>query len=390
MRGAILFEDLKSNFIRSINDKLEDILLDKSHLGKEDELFNYEHSWPSIEGYTTQVISERARDLLWESDVETVVNETREKQMQQLKSFQQDLIQQLGSLQQGLIKVNNDLIHSYPEKENMVTNSNFPDVKDFNQPSSRCLSRESTSVENREIRLILESIDRVEKKVDGVDERLRSVQSIVQRLEMKMEQILSLQQELQSTLSDFMSKVDKIVEYSQSLQQARTPKRPYVTDDVGLLYRMSAILHGGTIIRIHLMCESAIGFHLVKDQEGLKIRVDRYNSSWIRKTIEISYKIMYYATKAGLATTLGLGQAIPDWADLKSDIIKLVGISDSDRSAVLKGGESMELKEAWLRIQQTLAPQLRDSYSATFKLYQVLTTCNVQAELASAFLTWPS
>ncbi|BFI16335.1 hypothetical protein MPTK1_5g20875 [Marchantia polymorpha subsp. ruderalis] len=375
MRGTILIEDLKSNFIRSINDKLEDIPLDKSHLEKEDELFNYEHSWPLIEGHTTQVISERARDLLWESDVEAVVNEIRQKRMQQLESFQQDLIQQLGSLQQGLNEVNKDLIHSYPENENMVSDSNFPDVKDSNRTSSNCLSRVSTSVENCETRLVLERIDQVEKnlgqKVDGVDERLRSVQSILQRLEMKVEQILSLQKEVQSTRSDFMSKVDRIVEYSQTFQQSSTPKRPYITNDVGLFYRLSATLHVGTTVRLHLMCESMTGFHPVKDQEGLKIRLDWKDCGWIRKTIEISFKFMHYAVKAGLDVTLGLGQVIPDWADLKSDIVKLDGISDRDHRAVSKGEDSKELREAWLRIQQTLGTQLRDSYSSIFKLYQV-------------------
>ncbi|BFI31682.1 hypothetical protein MPTK2_3g24045 [Marchantia polymorpha subsp. ruderalis] len=382
LRGAILIEELKLKFIRSIKDKLEDLPLDKIQLEKEEELFNYEHSWPLIEGYIAQVIFERARDLLWESDVEAVVNEIREKQMQRLESLQHTLIKQLEYLQQGLIKVNNDLIHTYPENENLVISSNFSDMIDSNRPSSRCLSRASTSVENPADLILLERMDQVEKnleqkidgvgqKVDGVDERLRSVQSILQRLEMKTGQILSLQQELQSKLSDFMSKLDRFILYSYSLQQAKTPKRPYVTNDVGLFYRMSALLHVGTTVRLHLMCESATGFHHVKDQEGLKIRLDRENCQWIRKTIEISFKVMYYAAKAGLEKTLGLGQAIPDWGDLKSDIVKLDGISDRDRRAALKGGESKELKVAWLRIQQTLAPQLQDSYSAIFKLYQV-------------------
>ncbi|BFI18595.1 hypothetical protein MPTK1_6g17145 [Marchantia polymorpha subsp. ruderalis] len=375
MRGAILIEKLKSNFIRSINGELEDIPLDKSHLEKEDELFNYEHSWPLIEGYTTKVISERARDLLWESDVEEVVNEIRQKRMQQLESFQQDLIQQLGSLQQGLEEVNKDLIHSYPEDENVVTHANFPDVKDSNQPSSSCISRVSTSVKNLDTRLVLEKMDQVEKnlaqKVDGVDERLRSMQKILQRLEMKVEQILSLQKELQSTRSDFMSKVDRVLEYSQTLQHSSTPKRPYITNNVGFFYRMSATLHAGTTVRLHLMCESATGFHPVRDQEGLKIRLDWKDCEWIQKTIEISFKFIYYAVKAGLDVTFGLGQAILEWEDLKSDIVKLHGISDRDRNAVSKVGESKELREAWSRIQQTLAPQLRDRYSATFKLYQV-------------------
>ncbi|OAE19244.1 hypothetical protein AXG93_3507s1160 [Marchantia polymorpha subsp. ruderalis] len=117
---------------------------------------------------------------------------------------------------------------------------------------------------------------------------------------------------------------------------------------------------------------------MVKDQEGLKIRVNLDNREWISKTVEISLKIMHYALKAGLDVTLGLGQAIPDLAELKSDIVKLDGISDSDRTAVLKGGESMELKEAWLSIQQILEPQLRNNYSKLFKLYQVK---NVRLEL---------
>ncbi|OAE25640.1 hypothetical protein AXG93_4604s1090 [Marchantia polymorpha subsp. ruderalis] len=52
LRGAILIEELKSNFIDSINDKLEDIQLDRFHMEKEEALFSYEHSWPSIEGHT--------------------------------------------------------------------------------------------------------------------------------------------------------------------------------------------------------------------------------------------------------------------------------------------------------------------------------------------------
>ncbi|OAE28012.1 hypothetical protein AXG93_2646s1140 [Marchantia polymorpha subsp. ruderalis] len=71
----------------STKDKLEDLPLDKSHSEKEEELFNYEHSWPMIEVYTAKVIFERARDLLWESYVEAVVNEIRQKRMQQLESL---------------------------------------------------------------------------------------------------------------------------------------------------------------------------------------------------------------------------------------------------------------------------------------------------------------
>ncbi|OAE20545.1 hypothetical protein AXG93_3873s1020 [Marchantia polymorpha subsp. ruderalis] len=370
LRGVILIEKLKSEFLRSIKDKLEYIPLDKSHLEKEEELFNYEHCWPLIEGYTAQVIFERASDLMWKSEVEAVVNEIREKRMQQLESLQLGLIQRLESLQQGLIKVNDDLIHSDPENENMATDANFPDMKDSIRPPSRCLIRASTSVAYRSTRLE-NKIDQLVHKVDDLDERLRSVESIVQRLDLKLGEIVSLQQVLQSTLSAFMSKVDSFIQYSHSFQQGRTPKRPYVTDDVGLFYKMSALLRVGTTIRLHLMCESATGFHPVRDQEGLRIRLDRENFGWIRKTIEISFKVIYYAVKGGLDATLGLGEAIPGWEDLKSDVVKLDGISSRDRRAVLKGGDSKELKEAWLRIQQTLAPQLQDSFSSIFRLYQV-------------------
>ncbi|OAE35888.1 hypothetical protein AXG93_4686s1000 [Marchantia polymorpha subsp. ruderalis] len=150
LRGAIMIEELKSNFIRDINDKLEDIQSDRFHLVKEEELFSYEHPWPLINGHT-EVIQERARELLWESDVEAVVNEIRQERMQQL-----------DSLQRGLIEVNNDLIHSYPENENRVTSSNFLDMKDSNQPSSRCLSRTSTNVKDPATRVLLERMDQDE------------------------------------------------------------------------------------------------------------------------------------------------------------------------------------------------------------------------------------
>ncbi|BFI19579.1 hypothetical protein MPTK1_7g04715 [Marchantia polymorpha subsp. ruderalis] len=376
LRGSILIEELKLNFIRDINDKLEDTQSDRFHLVKEEELFSHEHPWPLIKGHITEVIFERARELLWKSDVEAIVNEIRQKRVQQLESVQQGLMQQLESVHQGLIEVNNDLNHSSPENDNMVTNSNVPDVRDSNLPSSSCISPMSTSVESHETRLVLERIDRVGKKVDGVDERLRSMQSILQRLEM---QILSLQQELQSTLSEFMSKVDRIIEYSQEFRQTRTPKRPYITDDVNILYKFSARLHLGTTVRLHLMCESATGVHMVEDQEGLKIRVDQFNKKWIAKTIEIFYKILYYVAKGAVGKYFPLGQVVPDFADLKSDIVKLDGISDKDRRAILKAGNSdlrailkaggsEELKQTWLRIQKTLGVI---NYEKIFKLYQV-------------------
>ncbi|BFI12987.1 hypothetical protein MPTK1_4g13335 [Marchantia polymorpha subsp. ruderalis] len=358
LRGAILIEELKSNFIRYIYKKLEDIPSDRVHLVKDEELFNYEYTWPKIEEHI-EVIQERARKLLWKSDVEEIVNVTRQKQMQSLESFCQDLSQQLGSVQQGVDEVKKDLIHSYPENENMVT------MNDSNRSSS---SRASTS----EMCDCLHALDeiqhalgRIEKKVDGVDERIRLG---LQGLQTKMEEILSLQQQLQSTMSDFVSKVDRIIGYTESFQQTRTPKRPYITDDVNNFYRLSAFMHGAKTVRLHLMCESATGFHVVEDQEGLKIRVDLDNRKWITKTIEISYKVLYYTAKAGLSMTLGLGQAIPDWADLKSDIVKLDGISDGDRSAVVKAGKSEELTQAWLRIQKLLGDI---NYAKIFKLYPV-------------------
>ncbi|BFI43187.1 hypothetical protein MPTK2_8g15893 [Marchantia polymorpha subsp. ruderalis] len=307
LRGAILIEELKSNFIRSINEKLEDILSNRLHLVKDEDLLNYEQSWPSIEGHTLK-IGERARYLLQESDVKAVVNEIRQKCVQQLS---------------------NDLDQPYSESDNRVGNS-------------------SSSYRF---------------------ERLRSIES-------KLGHILTSQQELQPTrvnknYSLFRSEVDRLIQYFHSLQQAKTPKIPYVANDVGIFYSMSAKLHLGKTVRLHLMCESVDGFHMVKDQEGVMIRLDQENCAWIQKTVEITCKVMYYAVKAGLDKTLNLGQAIPDWEDLQSDIFKLEGISDRDRRAVRKGGKSMELNEAWLRIQQKLEPQLRGSYSAIFKLYQV-------------------
>lgn len=399
LRGAILIEDLKSKFIRSINDTLEKIPLEKLHLEKEDDLFNYEHSWPLIKGHTPQCTFERARELLWESDVEAIVNEVRQKRMQQLESLQQRKIQQLKSLKQGISSMNNDLVQSHPDmKDSNRTSSkglsgvrvrhirvrlnnnlvqSHPNMKDSNRPSSRWLSRASTSVENRSTGLFLSTMHELREVVvqrfDGVDERLGTVASIVQRLEIKVGQIISLQQELQSTLSDFNSKVDCMIQYTESLKQTRTPKRPYITNDVGVLYQLSAGLHFAKTVHLHLMCESLTEpeFHIVKDQEGLKISLDRYDCKWIRKTVEIVYKVLYYAVKAGLAKTYQVGQAIPDFADLTLNTVKLVSISHEDRKTIVKGGDNKELQEAWLRIQHTLQPELQNRISLLFQLFPV-------------------
>ncbi|OAE32854.1 hypothetical protein AXG93_1409s1210 [Marchantia polymorpha subsp. ruderalis] len=277
---AILIEKLESDFIRSINEKLEEMSSESLHVMQKEELFHYEHCWPPI-GSDIGRIFELARDLLWESDVEAIVNKIRH-----------DQIQQLRLLQEGL----NDLAQCYPEAENMVSGSNAPQMKDLKPPRSSFLSRSITSVENRSTQLLLSKFsqqagkdDDLHRKIDDLDKRLRKVQSIVERMDMNVQHIISVQQELQSTLSVFMSKVDRIIGYSQAFQQVKTLKRPYVTDNVGLFYKLSATLHVGRIVRLHLMCESVTGFHTVEDQEGLKIRLDSEKLGWIRKTIEISY-----------------------------------------------------------------------------------------------------
>ncbi|OAE25372.1 hypothetical protein AXG93_4620s1870 [Marchantia polymorpha subsp. ruderalis] len=347
LRGAILIEELKSKFSNSINHKLEDIALDRSQLVKEEELLNYEHTWSPIRGLHLKTPFERARNLLWESDVEAVVNEIRLKRNQQVES-----------LQQSLISLNNDLAQTHHDSESTVSNSSIPHIKDCNPASASCSSQASTRVD---MQLLLSEIRRVLEEV-------RSVKSIVQGLDVKIGQIISLQQQLQSTLSAFMSEVDRIIGYSELHQQSKMPKRPYITDDVGYFYKMSARLHMGKALRLRLMCESITGFHPVKGQEGLKLRVDLENSGWIARTIDIAYKSVYYVVKFG---AFSLGKTIPQWDDLQTDIVRLKNISDIDGWAIRNGGRSMQLNEAWLRIEQTLAPLLKDKYSEIFKLYQV-------------------
>ncbi|BFI31738.1 hypothetical protein MPTK2_3g24280 [Marchantia polymorpha subsp. ruderalis] len=154
---------------------------------------------------------------------------------------------------------------------------------------------------------------------------------------------------------------------AQLLQQARPPRITYVTNNVGTFYKMSAGLHSGRMVRLHMMCESLTGFHRVKDQKGLKICLENNleNNSWILKAVEFSYKVMYYAAKHSTS------KVIPDWADLIYDIVILDGLSDLNRRADLKGGDSRELSEVRLRIEQTLEPHLKDRYSFLFKLYKV-------------------
>ncbi|KAG6550361.1 hypothetical protein Mapa_008324 [Marchantia paleacea] len=319
-------------------------------------LLNYEHSWAPIPGYSLSAF-ERAKDLLSESDVEAVVNE-----------IQQQRSQQLESLQEGLSSVNNDLAQSDSESEKGVGNLSLAQIKKWRPASTSRLSRASSTVENRSTRLVLSKLNQLGEKVDGLDDRLRAVESIMQRVEMKMGQILSLQHELQSTLRAFMSSVDRSIGYSESLQQARTPKRPYITvDDVGSLSRITAALRFGRAVRLHLMCESETGIHIVKDQEGLELRLDQENRGWLGNISKISCKFVYYVVKAGLHVTLGLGQALPEFGNLETAVplsaasVALESISRDDCVALTKGEESMTLNEAWLQMRQALAPQLESN-----------------------------
>ncbi|OAE35709.1 hypothetical protein AXG93_1154s1640 [Marchantia polymorpha subsp. ruderalis] len=346
LRGTILIEELKSKFSTSINDKLED----ESQPVKEEELLHYEYTWPEIPKLHLKPTSERVTNLLWKRDVDEVVNGILQKRNQQLKS-----------LQDSRNRLDNYLAQSHTDSESAVSNSSLPHRKDCNPASASCLSKASTSADTQ---LLL-------SEIHSVHETIKSMKGIVEGLDVKLGQVISLQQQLQSTFCDLMSKVDRMIGYSESHQQARTPKRPYITDDVGIFYKMSAFLHAGTIVTLHLMCENVTGFHAVKDQKGLKLRLNKENSGWIPRIIEISYKVLYYVVKAGLSSTLGLGDAIPQWNDLLTDIAKLDDISQPDGRAIRKGVRSEELNEAWLRIQETLARRLKDDYSKIFKLYPV-------------------
>ncbi|OAE33905.1 hypothetical protein AXG93_1104s1000 [Marchantia polymorpha subsp. ruderalis] len=192
-----------------------------------------------------------------------------------------------------MISVDNDLDHCFLEAEDMVSGSNVPQMKDRKPPTSKCLSCATISVENCSTRLLLSKLGQLEAKVDGLDGK-------VDDLDESLRDVQSI-----------MQRVDLKMGYILFLQQ--------------------------------------------KLQSTFENSLDMENSSWIRKTFEISLKVMHYAVKAGLDKTIGLGQAVLVWEDLKSNVFRLGGISDDDRRAVLKGGESKELQEAWLRIQQTLA-----------------------------------
>ncbi|OAE23681.1 hypothetical protein AXG93_4520s1040 [Marchantia polymorpha subsp. ruderalis] len=135
LRGAILIKKLQSKFLSNMNDKLGGIALDGSQLAKEQELLNYEYTWSLIPSLQLKATSERATNLLWERDVEAVVNEIRQKRNQQLES-----------LQQSLISLNNDLAQSHHDSENTVSNSSLPHIKDCNPASTSCSSQASTSL----------------------------------------------------------------------------------------------------------------------------------------------------------------------------------------------------------------------------------------------------
>ncbi|KAG6545548.1 hypothetical protein Mapa_013150 [Marchantia paleacea] len=186
LRGVILIEKLKSNFLSHVKEQLQEIALDTSHLVKEEMLLNYEHSWPPIPGYSLSPF-ERAKDLLWESDVEAVVNE-----------IQQQRSQQLESLQQGLSSVNNDFAQSNSESEKGVRNLSLAQIKNWSPALASRHSRTSTTVVDRSTELLLSKFDHLEGKVDGLGDRLQAVENIMQRVENKMGKILHIQQEPRS------------------------------------------------------------------------------------------------------------------------------------------------------------------------------------------------
>jgi len=104
--------------------------------------------------------------------------------------------------------------------------------------------------------------------------------------------------------------------------QMRKVPRFYLFTTEGFKQTLVAKLGQGIkVVQLHLLCECRMGLHKVEGQEGCEVIIEDQQWKKIHAVILEGLKWVVPAIKAGLHITMGLGNIIPDLAELGLNVI---------------------------------------------------------------------
>ncbi|KAL2610649.1 hypothetical protein R1flu_029222 [Riccia fluitans] len=294
---VILEKELIERLREAVEEKLlqEEITWPTGEEGGES-LINYEHTWPCASEANLPTGCQRVVELLEEKDVSEILEPLREKgeaTLRRLRIVSEQLDDFKDAGKEGLE------LSRWKTDDGWIDEEGRPE-KDMERRIHEHLEREIEGVH-----------DHLQREFNGVHNHLQEIHTDLSQ------QIFNLQKKACSTLLSVMSKIDMMVGFSDSRENARFPRRPFITsNDVGLLEKIRGVVQIGTAVRLHFICESRLEQHIVEDQPGMELIVGDENKELLRSILVNSTRVFWFLLKAGVQVTLGAGTVIPELADL--------------------------------------------------------------------------
>ncbi|KAL2610606.1 hypothetical protein R1flu_029179 [Riccia fluitans] len=316
-------------------------------------ILNYEHTWPQMVEAELRKCCQRAVELLEEKDVSEILDALQERRVancqrvcEVLKQLDDHLLdkgkEDIKGLNLNRLKIDNELIH----------------LDDGDGRLPRAMERR---------------FDKLDHNVQRVHHQL---QEVFVALSQQLQKIFDLQTATRANLLSVISKIDMMVGYSEAQEAARLPRRPFISfNDVGLREKIIGVVQIGTPVRLHLMCESRLGPHIVEDQPGLKLIIGDQNKELLRWILVISTRVFWFLLKAGVQVTLGAGSVIPELAHHSLGSKAGLVLADMTLNELKTLGslpvmeQSQMAEEMWMFLKNELPPEKK--ISSSFKLYLV-------------------
>jgi len=127
----------------------------------------------------------------------------------------------------------------------------------------------------------------------------------------------AFQEAIQEVVQDIRNNVNILVE-SEMLQVPRF----YLFTTKGFKQRLvSKFGQGINVVQLHLLCECRMGLHKVEGKEGCEVIIENQQWEKIHAVILEGLKWVVPAIKAGLHITMGLGNIIPNPAEVCLNVI---------------------------------------------------------------------
>ncbi|BBN12094.1 hypothetical protein MPTK1_5g17320 [Marchantia polymorpha subsp. ruderalis] len=351
---VVLVEELKREFAESVERNLQHAELDGKQWGHDNFLLDYQHTWPRVPQASLLPHSEPAIELLERRELEEVVKavrKRRETSLQELRQVVETLDANLGDTKSS--------------EKTVVAPANSDE-------GSLEISLNERDAEL--VNLIMFQLD----KQHGVDDGLSSLEDQVQGIRKDLARILSIQREMRCNLMQIMSKVDRMICYTDALKKAKMPRRPFLTlEDMGIRKRLGMAVQFGTPVRLHLLCESQAGPHIIEKQPGWGVCVTKENKEWLRLISVNSLRIAWYLMKSGVQLIHTGQQQVkePELSELGIGSKGALTVTDVTLDS-LKARDSMPLvpgdemtSEAWTFLKNCLAAKF--DYANDFKLHLV-------------------